>query len=121
MTILEAMNCHTPILLRDLDIYHDILFDFYLRAENVDGFEEELRRLRSDAEYYTAASGRAARGHDFYSRENVAKMWRTFYEDILSKRPQKRERRPAGTLVRRAGTLVRRAGSRAAASSGEEG
>lgn len=98
MTILESMNCHTPILLRDLDIYHDILFDFYLRAEDVAGFEQEIRRLCTEPDYYAAARERSARGHAFYSRENVAKMWRSFYHDILSKRPQKIKRRLAKPL-----------------------
>ena len=56
MTILEAMNSHTPILLRDLDIYHDILFDFYLRADGVDGFEQEIRRSRGKNPAHLAGS-----------------------------------------------------------------
>ena len=108
MTILEAMNCHTPILLRDLDIYHDILFDFYLRADGVDGFEQEIRRLQQDAAYYQEAEARSAKGHAFYSKENVARMWRTFYHGVVSKRPAgasrgKNPARFAGSAVRRAG------------------
>ena len=108
MTILEAMNCHTPILLRDLDIYHDILFDFYLRADGVDGFEQEIRRLQQDAAYYQEAEARSAKGHAFYSKENVARMWRAFYHGVVSKRPAggSRGKNPAclaGSAVRRAG------------------
>ena len=108
MTILEAMNSHTPILLRDLDIYHDILFDFYLRADGVDGFEQEIRRLQQDAAYYQEAEARSAKGHAFYSKENVARMWRTFYHGVVSKRPAggsrgKNPARLAGSAVRRAG------------------
>ena len=108
MTILEAMNSHTPILLRDLDIYHDILFDFYLRADGVDGFEQEIRRLQQDAAYYQEAEARSAKGHAFYSKENVAKMWRAFYHGVVSKRPAggsrgKNPARLAGSAVRRAG------------------
>jgi 1,2-diacylglycerol-3-alpha-glucose alpha-1,2-galactosyltransferase len=29
MTILEAISCKTPVLLRDIDVYPDILFDCY--------------------------------------------------------------------------------------------
>ena len=108
MTILEAMNSHTPILLRDLDIYHDILFDFYLRADGVDGFEQEIRRLQQDAAYYQEAEARSAKGHAFYSKENVARMWRAFYHGVVSKRPAggsrgKNPARLAGSAVRRAG------------------
>ena len=85
MTVLEAMNTHTPILLRDLDIYPDILFDFYLKAADVDGFEAEIRRLQTDRTYAAAAAARSAKGADFYSRDHVAAMWREFYNGILSK------------------------------------
>ena len=90
------MNSHTPILLRDLDIYHDILFDFYLRADSVDGFVGQIQKLKENPEYYRTAVEMSARGHAFYSRENVAKMWRNFYHEILSKGPAKRRRKPAG-------------------------
>lgn len=69
MTILEAMNSHTPILLRDLDIYHDILFDFYLRADGVDGFEQEIRRLQQDAAYYQEAEAGQPRDMHFTVRK----------------------------------------------------
>ena len=108
MTILEAMNSHTPILLRDLEIYHDILFDFYLRADGVEGFEQEIRRLQQDADYYRAAEERSARGHAFYSRENVARMWREFYHGVVSKRPDRTE--GGGNPLRRLGAAVRRTG-----------
>ena len=54
MTILEAMCAHVPILLRDLDIYNNILFDFYYRETSVDGFINELIKLRDNAGYYEA-------------------------------------------------------------------
>lgn len=92
MAILESMNCSTPILLRDLDIYHDILFDFYLRADSVDGFEQILRRLQNDADFYAKAQAMSHRGHQFYSRENVTKMWRNFYHAILPKQPKSTKR-----------------------------
>lgn len=46
MTVLEAMSCHIPMLLRDIDIYKDILFDFYLKDTDVDGFVSRIDRLR---------------------------------------------------------------------------
>ena len=52
MTILEAMCVNIPILLRDLPIYNNILFDFYYREKDVDGFVRELEKLRTDKDYY---------------------------------------------------------------------
>lgn len=82
MTILEAMCANVPILLRDLEIYPDILFDFYSKAGNNRGFIEELDRLRSDREYYAERSAASKRGNEFYSREHVAQMWNEFYSMV---------------------------------------
>jgi len=83
MAILEAMNCGTPILLRDLDIYPNILFDFYLKADSVEGFQAQIERLKTDKTYYTAACESSFRGHLYYSKEHVARMWRSFYSRIV--------------------------------------
>jgi 1,2-diacylglycerol-3-alpha-glucose alpha-1,2-galactosyltransferase len=82
MTILESMNCGVPILLRDLDIYKDILFDYYLKGSGNDEFIAELRRLQQDPQYYQMASDRSFEGHQFYSRNHVAKMWQSFYSAV---------------------------------------
>lgn len=79
MTILEAMCVNIPVLLRDLDIYPDILFDFYSKSDSVDGFVRELKRLSTDRDYYTQQSEASKRGNEFYSRSHVAKMWDDFY------------------------------------------
>ena len=82
MTILEAMCANVPILLRDLDIYPGILFDFYAQAHDVDGFIEELEKLRTDSEYYEKQTEASKRGNEFYSKEHVAKMWDDFYSMV---------------------------------------
>lgn len=82
MTILESMNCEVPILLRNLDEYKDILFDFYLKGENVEDFVQLIHKLKTDSEFYQNASQMARRGHEFYSRENVSSLWKQFYEKV---------------------------------------
>lgn len=84
MTILEAMCCGKPILLRDLDIYHDILFDFYLRGNNPKEFTELLRSLQNDKDFYSNWQQKSWEGHHFYSRSNVLSMWENFYDGICS-------------------------------------
>lgn len=79
MTILEAMCVNIPILLRDLDIYPAILFDFYSKSDSVEGFIAELDRLRSDKDYYAQQCEASKRGNLFYSKEHVTKMWDDFY------------------------------------------
>lgn len=83
MTILEAMCVNIPILLRDLPIYNDILFDFYFREKTVDGFVSVIEKLRGDSEYYKTGAENSLRGNRFYKKENVVKMWDEFYTSIL--------------------------------------
>lgn len=89
MTILEAMCVNIPIVLRDLDIYPDILFDFYSRSDSVDGFIKELDRLHNDKDYYAQQVDASKRGNQFYSREHVAKMWDEFYSMVRDSIPNK--------------------------------
>ena len=85
MTILEAMNCRTPILLRDIDIYKNILFDFYVKGNNVEEFKILLERLASDETFYKMAVDKAWEGHLFYHRDHVSQMWDAFYTEIAPK------------------------------------
>ncbi len=86
MIILEAMNCGLPVLLRDVDLYKNILFDFYLKAKDVSGFEEELLRLRDDPAYYQAAVGHSQEGHQFYNKDHVLSLWDTFYTSLVTEK-----------------------------------
>lgn len=83
MTILEAMCVNIPILLRDIPIYNNILFDFYYRENDVDGFVRALEKLRDDKEYYRKGCENAKRGNEFYEKKHVLKMWDDFYTSIL--------------------------------------
>ncbi len=82
MSILEAMNSYTPILLRDLELYEDILFDYYLKEHDNDGFIRVIEKLKNDSIYYKQAKEKATRGQDFYSRENVLSLWKNFYKKV---------------------------------------
>lgn len=84
MTILEAMCVNVPILLRELPIYENILFDFYCSETTVDGFVSQLQRLRDDSGYYAQAAENAKRGNAFYEKGNVLKMWDDFYSSVLN-------------------------------------
>ncbi|MGH4126106.1 MAG: glycosyltransferase family 4 protein [Clostridium sp.] len=82
MSILESMNTYTPILLRDLELYEDILFDYYLKEHDNEGFIKAIGKLKNDSSYYEEAKEKAIRGHKFYSRENVLAMWKDFYKKV---------------------------------------
>lgn len=89
MTILESMNCGIPILLRDLELYEDILFDFYLKGHDIDEFKSHLEQLSTDKDFYNTSSERSHQGSVFYSRSHVAAMWRSFYNSVAVKSAKK--------------------------------
>ena len=93
MTVLESMNCRIPMLLRDLEIYEDILFDYYLRERDVKGFIQIIKRLTEDSDYYSEAASASARGHEFYSMEHVFTMWDAFYRKVYDAGERKHEKR----------------------------
>lgn len=83
MTVLEAMACGLPLLLRDIDIYPRILFDYYQKADTQQGFVEILERLSTDDAYYEKAASDSRRGNAFYNKDHVLEMWREFYSSLV--------------------------------------
>ncbi len=93
MTVLESMNCAKPLLLRDIELYKNILFDFYCRGTNNAEFKEILLKLKNDKDFYKQASENSWRGHEYYSREHVAQMWKEFYQRVVAERTQKKAKK----------------------------
>lgn len=83
MTILEAMNCELPLLLRDLDIYPNILFDFYLKKNTNEQFIKEIKALKENDDYYNKWKEKSIKGSQFYSKEHILSLWQNFYDSIL--------------------------------------
>ena len=82
MTILEAMNCRLPILLRDIEVYEEILFGYYLKGDSVAGFMQVLDQLGRDRGYYNHWCDQSWLGHQFYSREQILAKWEEFYDMV---------------------------------------
>lgn len=83
MTILEACSTNTPLLLRDLELYEDILFKKYLKANNNDEFAKIINDLKDNKEEYKKQVDNSKYISNFYAKDNVYKMWVDFYESIL--------------------------------------
>lgn len=86
MAILEAVNIGIPLLLRDLDLYEDILFKKYLSGNNNDDFVLCIKKLSSDLKFYQKYSKLSDEISDYYSKENILKIWIKFYQDILKEK-----------------------------------
>lgn len=85
MSILEAVNSKKPVLLRELDLYKDILFGKYLKASDNNGFSELLLTLKNDKEAYQKAAEDSEAISAFYSKEHVLEIWKAYYPRIYQK------------------------------------
>ncbi len=85
MAILEAVNAHKPVLLRDLELYVDILFEKYEKGHGVDDFVRALQDLKTDKKLYEKASKNSAYISEFYSKEHVREIWREYYPRVYQK------------------------------------
>ncbi len=83
MTILEACSTDTPLLLRDLELYEDILFKKYLKANDNDTFAKLITKLKDDKKVYKEAVDNSKYISNFYTKEHVYEMWDKFYTSIL--------------------------------------
>ncbi|WP_238881801.1 glycosyltransferase family 4 protein [Clostridium sp. YIM B02551] len=86
MSILEAMALKVPVLLRDLDIYSNILFNYYLKGDNISDFTEIIKALQAKNGEYKNWCNSSWKCHEFYSKDYVLKMWKKFYDEIYSNR-----------------------------------
>ena len=84
MSILEAVNTEKPVLLRNLDLYHDILFDKYMSGENNEDFIKMIKSLKEDEKLYKKGCIYSKEINEFYSKENVLKIWEDFYVECLN-------------------------------------
>lgn len=85
MSILEASNVEKPILLRDLDLYKDILFGNYQIGNTNEEFTLKIKELKNNVKVYEEYSNKSKNINIFYSKENVLKIWREFYTQIYEK------------------------------------
>ena len=86
MSILEAMNSQKPLLLRNLELYKDILFEKYLSSDDNAGFIKQLKLLKDDSGIYEKYSHYSQEISEYYSKEHVRDMWKEFYLDIVHKK-----------------------------------
>ncbi len=84
MTFLEAAATGTPLLLRDLSCYEDILFHKYLCAKDNDSFAKSIELLRSDASEYRKQVRNARDISAFYEPDHIYEMWDELYSHLAA-------------------------------------
>lgn len=80
MSVLEAFSCGTPVMLRDLDLYHSIIAGDYEPAKDVDEMQVKLTLLRNDPARLAHWQEQAHQAAQRYSENHLAKVWLAFYQ-----------------------------------------
>ena len=80
---------NVPLVLRDLDLYEEILFDHYLKADDNLDFAKVLNDLKNNPALYQTMQEHSKAISDFYSKENVLEMWKKFYLDAYNEKQDK--------------------------------
>ena len=83
MTILEACSTNTPLLLRDLELYEDILFKKYIKGSNNDEFVKAITKYKEDKKLYKEQVENSKYISNYYSEDNIYKIWEKFYKSLL--------------------------------------
>ncbi len=77
------------MVLRDLDLYKDILFGHYLKGNDNDTFTQQIRNLHDEASLYRNAQMDSQWISEYYSKKNVLNMWKEFYMDAYNEKFKK--------------------------------
>ncbi len=85
MSILEGFNCGTPIMLRDLELYHSIIDGKYISTQNKAEMEKELREIEKNRELLQKYQQASREAGEYYSKENVSKIWYDYYTTYRKK------------------------------------
>lgn len=81
MSVLEAFSCHTPVLLRNLDLYKAIIDGYYLKGDDFDQMNSELKRISKSPELLKKYRALSAKASEQYSEEHLAEIWNQFYHE----------------------------------------
>lgn len=80
MSVLEAFNTHTPVVLRDLSLYHVIIAGNYAPAADYEEMNQVINQLVKDnakLQYWQHKSQEAAA---YYSEDHLSKIWLDYYQ-----------------------------------------
>lgn len=100
MSILEAVNLHKPLVLRDLELYEDILFHKYAKGHTNEDFVQLIKTFKEDPEQYQKGAQMSCEISEYYSKENVLKIWIDFYTMVYEEH-LKKEKKQAKHRVRK--------------------
>ena len=83
MSVLEAFSCGTPVMLRDLDLYHSIIKGYYIAADNYAEMDQKLSALVKNPALLRDYQQRADQASAEYSEDHLAEIWLKYYSSLL--------------------------------------
>ncbi|MBB5887827.1 glycosyltransferase family 4 protein [Lactovum miscens] len=81
MSILEAASCGAPIMLRDLDLYHNILSEKYIPCQDIEEMDAQLKKVSKDRSLLKHFKEMSKDVAATYSEESLTKIWEDFYKE----------------------------------------
>lgn len=81
MSVLEAFSSQTPVLLRDLDLYHAIINGYYEAATDVTEMQLKIQKLQANPQDLQVLQDKAIRASETYNEDRLAQIWYDFYEE----------------------------------------
>ena len=81
MSILEAASCGAPIMLRDLDLYKNILEGKYLCGKDFEEMDEVIKDISKNPEKLKEFKAKSKEISEYYSEDRLLKIWIDFYKE----------------------------------------
>lgn len=79
MSVLEALSCGNPVLLRNLELYEAILDGYYESGSDYDELNEKIHTLRANPDKLEELKVKSKEASAKYSEEHLSKIWYEFY------------------------------------------
>jgi 1,2-diacylglycerol-3-alpha-glucose alpha-1,2-galactosyltransferase len=100
MSILEALCCKKPVLVRDIPLYSNILFDYCMKGRSTDEYAAILKSIAEDAVMYNQWCEQSWECHQLYSEERILQQWTGFYHNAYTSSKEKKETGKKRTIKR---------------------
>ncbi|KRM71142.1 glycosyltransferase family 4 protein [Lacticaseibacillus brantae] len=81
MSVLEAFSTETPVMVRDLALYDQIITPYAVMAKDANDMDQKLHQLASDRQLLADYAQKSAAAAQEYSEDHLAKIWETFYRE----------------------------------------
>ncbi len=79
MSVLEAFATDTPVMVRDLELYQQIITPYTITAVDVADMQARIRALADDRELLATYAAKSHEAAQVYDEARLEKVWHDFY------------------------------------------